>query len=607
MLNRYYTLNIWAVLTLIFFGLLAIFSFSSGFGKIGVDNDDVMRLVQVRDLLAGQNLHDHAQYRLGGEGGTIMHWSRLIDLPIAGLIIFFDLFLPRDMAESLAISVWPIMTGLGLIMGLHWLQKDYPRETLRPFIWGFGTLILLLFLITFYRFSPGRLDHHNVQLVALALAYVGLSDPAFKARRFALAGVMTGLSLAIGTEALPFLVVNCAYVAVLWAYKGAEISRSVTAFALGFTAMIIAAFLIDTAPVNYGQVQCDILAINYLALGVAGSLGLAVLSQFKALDTLIKRIAGLAALGVMCAIIILITGPECLSNPLGELPLNAQKYWLDYVEEAQPLFSKRGLEHGHFLYYAGFLSLAFFVSLWRYKSQGFKPAHFYGLAMCGAILLMVCYQLRYASFGFIIGTFMLIPWVSERFLDGKAKSKDSVAYIFALALSCVSLWQIPVVLLTPDEPEAVTNAAKIDTQNTAVTPKNTAENIDEDINICFPDSLIEYLNKQPQLTILAEPNMSAEILQFTHHRGLNGNYHRNAKGIDAAVTMFLSPPRSAAAMMKAQNIGLIIYCDDRPAYNVYVSAAKDGLAAQLKEGRLPASFTKVDAVSDDHVTVWRLP
>lgn len=603
MLNRYYSLNIWAVLAIIFLGLLAIFSVSSGFGQIGVDNDDVMRLVQVRDLLAGQNLQDHTQYRLGGEGGTLMHWSRLIDLPIAALILFFDLFLPRDMAEALAISVWPIITGLGLIVGLHWLKKDYPRDALRPYIWGFGSLILILFLITFYRFSPGRLDHHNVQLVALALSYVGFSDPNFKARRFALAGVMTGLSLAIGTEALPFLVVNCGFVAVLWAYKGADLSRAVSAFALGFTIMIITAFLIDTAPANYGQVQCDILAVNYLVLGVVGSLGLAALTQLKSLNTLFKRIAGLAVLGVICGLIILMTGPQCLSNPLGELPLNAQKYWLDYVEEAQPLFSQRGLEHGHFLYYAGFLSLAFGVSFWRYKSQELKPTHFYGLAMCGAILLMVCYQLRYASFGFIIGTFMLIPWVAERFLDGKTKSKDSVSYIFALALSCVSLWQIPIVFLTPDEPEPSNNSAAIDTQNISA----QTDILDEDLNICFPERLIEYLNEQPKLTILAEPNMSAEILQFTHHRALNGNYHRNAKGIDAAVNMFLSPPSSAVSMMKAQNIGLIIYCDDRPAYNVYVNGAKSGLAAQLKVGHLPDAFRKIESVSDAHVKVWRLP
>ena len=585
---------------------MVLFGISGELGKIGVDNDDVMRLVQVRDLLAGQNLQDHAQYRLGLDGGTMMHWSRLIDLPIAGLILFLDLFLSREMAEAAAISIWPVFTGLGFIVGLHLLQKDYARPDLRPYIWGFGSLVILLLLMTFYRFSPGRIDHHNVQLVALALSYVGLSDPNFKIRRFALAGAMTGLSLAIGTESLPFLAINCAFVAMLWAYKGAEISRSIMAFALAFSAVILTAFLVDTSPANYGQVQCDILGINYLVLGLVGSLGLAVLSRIKLLNTALKRMAGLAVLGLICVIILIVSGPECLSNPLGELPVNAKKYWLDYVEEAQPLFSERGLENGQFFYYAGFLSLAFGVSLWRYKSQGFTPAELYGLTMSGAILLMICYQLRFSSFGFVIGTFMLIPWVAERFLDGKAKSKDSVAYIFALALSCVSLWQIPVVLLTPDKPETAVNAANaamIDTQNTST---NNGD-VDDEINVCFSDSLKTYLGNIPVLTILAEPNMSAEILQFTPHRAVNGNYHRNSKGIDLAVQAFLSSPSEAAQIMTSHNIDLVIFCDERPAYNVYINAAKTGLAAQLKEGQLPAPFIKLTEASDTHISVWRLP
>src|SRR5690606_27037017 len=62
----------------------------SGFPKLvypGSDNDSLMRLTQVRDLLAGQGWFDLAQYRMGLEGGFVMHWSRLVDAPIAGMIL----------------------------------------------------------------------------------------------------------------------------------------------------------------------------------------------------------------------------------------------------------------------------------------------------------------------------------------------------------------------------------------------------------------------------------------------------------------------------------------------------------------------------------------
>ncbi len=73
---------------------------------VGPDNDDGMRLVEVRDFLAGQGWFDLMQYRLGLDGGTLMHWSRLIDLPIASLIWFFGLFVPHETAEALALGVW---------------------------------------------------------------------------------------------------------------------------------------------------------------------------------------------------------------------------------------------------------------------------------------------------------------------------------------------------------------------------------------------------------------------------------------------------------------------------------------------------------------------
>ena len=76
---------------------LTIVSLLSGsFGRIGGDGDDVMRLVQVRELLEGKGWFDLGQPRLGPEGGTLMHWSRLVDLPIAALAIGLEPLVGRE-------------------------------------------------------------------------------------------------------------------------------------------------------------------------------------------------------------------------------------------------------------------------------------------------------------------------------------------------------------------------------------------------------------------------------------------------------------------------------------------------------------------------------
>src|SRR5437763_434317 len=52
-----------------------------GLGVSFGDTDDAMRLVEIRDFLAGQGWFDLHQYRLDPPAGLPMHWSRLVDLP----------------------------------------------------------------------------------------------------------------------------------------------------------------------------------------------------------------------------------------------------------------------------------------------------------------------------------------------------------------------------------------------------------------------------------------------------------------------------------------------------------------------------------------------
>ena len=110
----------WLLAGSIFLSVVAVSLLKGRLGHPGPDGDDVMRLVQIRDLLAGQGWFDLHQYRLGPDGGTLMHWSRIPDLPIVVLTGLFDLFLPHDTALAWAISVWPPLSML-LVLGGLWL------------------------------------------------------------------------------------------------------------------------------------------------------------------------------------------------------------------------------------------------------------------------------------------------------------------------------------------------------------------------------------------------------------------------------------------------------------------------------------------------------
>src|SRR5260370_41534286 len=68
-----------------------------------MSTDDAMRLVEVRDLIAGQAWFDLAQHRLDPPGVS-MHWSRAIDAPLAALILLL-----RPLAGAPAAGAGPMV------------------------------------------------------------------------------------------------------------------------------------------------------------------------------------------------------------------------------------------------------------------------------------------------------------------------------------------------------------------------------------------------------------------------------------------------------------------------------------------------------------------
>src|SRR3546814_6829633 len=65
--------------------------------------------MQVRALLDGQGWFDLRQYRLDPPNGADIHWSRLVDLPLAGLMLLLRLFMPGAEAEKAAVAIAPLL------------------------------------------------------------------------------------------------------------------------------------------------------------------------------------------------------------------------------------------------------------------------------------------------------------------------------------------------------------------------------------------------------------------------------------------------------------------------------------------------------------------
>ena len=81
------------------------------------DMDDAMRLVQVREFLAGRGWFDLHEARLGPPDGYDTHWSRLIDAGIAGLFLALRPFTDAAFAERLARTIWPMLWLIPALAG----------------------------------------------------------------------------------------------------------------------------------------------------------------------------------------------------------------------------------------------------------------------------------------------------------------------------------------------------------------------------------------------------------------------------------------------------------------------------------------------------------
>src|SRR5882724_2597205 len=111
-------------------GLAAVLAINLLSIKTGVydamSTDDAMRFVEVRDLINGQGWFDLWQYRLNPPG-VLMHWSRVIDLPLTVSILLLKPLIGVHDAESVTLFLWPLLlfaVALALVVAIARQMSD---------------------------------------------------------------------------------------------------------------------------------------------------------------------------------------------------------------------------------------------------------------------------------------------------------------------------------------------------------------------------------------------------------------------------------------------------------------------------------------------------
>lgn len=306
---------------------------------IFLDTDDAMRAVQIRDLMAGQGWFDLVQHRLSPNHPFPMHWSRLVDLPLAGLVRVFSLVLPEgEGAERAMRLVEPcilFVLSLAAMVGLA-------RRLVGPA--GVLPAALLLGGSTDFvsSYIPGHIHHHGIQ-ATLLIGSTKLLVDALTTRQLAsralLAGIFAALSLGIGLQNLPFVIGLAALSALAWVVAGRDQARCLRMFGLGLAVTAGAVFLLDVPPSLYGSPVCDAFSAAHLV--AACTIGTAFL-LLAAATPRIRHAGlrfGLAALAAAATLgLVAVVAPACLHDPMSGVDPVLQAKWLANVGEALPLF-----------------------------------------------------------------------------------------------------------------------------------------------------------------------------------------------------------------------------------------------------------------------------
>jgi hypothetical protein len=569
----------------------AVMHFANYVDYVGADNDDVMRLVEVRDLLAGQGWFDLMQYRLGLEGGTLMHWSRLIDLPIANLIMLFSLFLSPGMAEAAALFVWPLLTAIPVFNAMA-----AGGTVLAGRQGGLLALVLaFLFVLGVNRFQPGSIDHHNVQLGLIATIAACLILPGRPPYAHAVAGVAAALAIAIGAETTPHIVVACAIVAVQWLWLGDGMKAAASAFALAMATTLTAVFFLTVPPAQYGMVACDALSTGFYALGVigAGSFFLAV-STVSA-RSLAQRLAALGLVGAATLAAAVVIAPQCLGNPLATLDPLLVSMWLNNVTEAQSVMAQLNQDPwtaGGF-YLVPVLAMA--LCLRRILQRRDVQAHAVLLALLAVSWGIALVQVRGAVFANLLSAIPMAALVAEMRTRANADQKDLRK---GLAFAATALASVPFVWALAGLGLSMA-VDKVTGQEISGLPT-------QEEKVCTDADAMRFLAREPAGVVSGPSNLGAHILRFTPHRVLAAPYHRNQGGMLTELHAAMASPGDAVKFLRGAEVTLVAFCGSDPQIGIVKSVAPEGLYAQLSKGVVPDWLEPVPGTEDEPLQLYRV-
>lgn len=548
------------------------------------DTDDALRYVEVHAFLNGQNWFDVSQHRINPPIGGPMHWSRLVDLPIAGLFLLFQPFVGAALADRIAMTLTP----LGLIVAMFVMFALAARRIAGERVALVGAGLLGVSLSILIQFHPLRIDHHDWQIVLSAVALWAAFDVRPR-RGGAIAGAALALWLHISAEAMPYAVLFAGLFALRMIRRAADWPRLrayMVALVIASTVLLIGVRGWRTATIFW----CDSMSPTYLLPMIASTITLMLAIHQIGEHSVPRRFLTVVMAGVAGGLVALFTARSCLAGPFAGLDPVVYREWYVHVLEGRPIWEQTGVIAS--VVAAPVLPgiIGTVLALRRAPDPARRLAWTYLLLLqlgATAVAMMVMRAMSVAHLFLLPGNAWLVlalwSWAM-----GLARSPARIASALLLFL------------LTPLGAEsallALLSKAGPDTTADAKTPGAD----------CTSQHVLQGLAALPQGKIFAPLDVSPFLLAFTPHSVIATGHHRNNLAMKQVILGFTEDQAKARLVVQGSGADYLAFCGGGGEVERYIAGRPRALIGDLSHGRAPAWLRPIPMRPGETIQVYRI-
>lgn len=546
------------------------------------DPDDILRRLEVRDLLAGQSWWDVTQYRLAS---GMMHWSRLVDLPLAAVILPLRPLLGEVLAERVAMVVVPLVTLGATLASIAYLT----RRLLDDEHAKIAMMITPIAVPLIFQMRPLRIDHHGWQVVLALVALQAVVARRPDARAGLIGGIAIAALLTISLEGLPIATALLALVALAWAFDPSRRAHLIAATSATF-ATAVALHLATRGP-HFWAAACDAMAPVWLAvLGTAAAT--TALATLAGTARFPLRIAALAAGGLACGLVFLAVDPSCLRGPFGHLDPLVRELWYEKVGEGLPIWDQ--------------------TLPWAVASIGLPLAGLVGAVLALRSATDTDRRTWWMLLGAQLVALILSIQVSRAAATACAFALPGAAYVVLALLRRARQLRHPMARIA-----ATFGAFLAVAPGLVLVPLTTMARAQQQTMLdhraqaagrapCESRQDPRALAALPPARLFAPLDIAPEIIAATGHHAIASGHHRNAVAMHDVIAVYTGDPdRARQLVVDRYHADYLVGCPASIETSDYEAMAPNGLWARLVRGERIGWLEPVP-VPGSPVLAWRV-